>query len=105
MASGTIKNFLTDKSFGFIRTDSGADVFFHSSAVKAGDMEKIVKGAEVEFDLALKKGKEQAVTVSVTAGPKPSTTSFSGLPKRKPAREELSELEEFEREWGLRAVF
>ena len=65
MITGTIKAFLTERGFGFIRRDDGAeDVFVHSTALPGG---AATPGVRVEFDLAENpyNGKQCAVNVSV----------------------------------------
>lgn len=79
-------------------------MFFHASAVKPEELTNIVRGARVEFEVILKKGKEQACSVTVVAPPTPISTTAPSFPKKRVVSEDLSELEEFEREWGLRAV-
>ena len=50
MIQGTIKAWLTERGFGFIRRDDGAeDVFVHSSATGGA---ALPPGARVAFDLA-----------------------------------------------------
>ncbi|MEM6330085.1 MAG: cold shock domain-containing protein [Planctomycetota bacterium] len=49
MAEGTIKR-LTDKGFGFIDTGSGADMFFHHSAVEGVAYDDLREGQQVEFE-------------------------------------------------------
>jgi cold shock protein len=48
MAEGTIKR-LTDKGFGFIETQSGKDLFFHSSALEGTSFEALRVGQRVQF--------------------------------------------------------
>lgn len=48
MAEGSIKR-LTDKGFGFITTESGDDLFFHSSTVQGAAFEQLQVGQRVEF--------------------------------------------------------
>lgn len=49
--TGTIKNFLPQKQFGFILGDDGKDYFFHqSSLMSSGQASQIMEGALVEFD-------------------------------------------------------
>lgn len=48
MAEGTIKR-KTDKGFGFIGTNGGEDVFFHSSAVEGVTFDELREGQRVEF--------------------------------------------------------
>lgn len=48
MATGTITRFISDKGFGFIKTDDSKDeVFFHHSAFEGEPRE----GMTVEFDI------------------------------------------------------
>jgi cold shock protein len=48
MAEGTIKK-LTDKGYGFIKTGSDKDLFFHSSAVQGGGFEQLHEGQQVSY--------------------------------------------------------
>ena len=49
MASGTIKRIQRDKGFGFIRSTSGTEYFFHRSAVQ-GSFDSLSEGQRVSFD-------------------------------------------------------
>ena len=48
MSQGTIKR-LTDKGFGFIANESGADLFFHMSAVEGVRFEDLREGQKVSY--------------------------------------------------------
>jgi CspA family cold shock protein len=49
MAEGTIKK-LTDKGFGFIKTESGGkDLFFHSSSLDGVSFEDLHEGQKVSY--------------------------------------------------------
>jgi CspA family cold shock protein len=48
MPQGTIKK-KTDKGFGFIKTETGADLFFHSSNVEGSGYEGLREGQKVSF--------------------------------------------------------
>jgi len=48
VAEGNIKR-LTDKGFGFISTDSGRDLFFHSSALQGVSFDELQTGQRVEY--------------------------------------------------------
>ena len=48
MAEGTIKK-LTQKGFGFIDTESGEDLFFHSSNLDGVTFEQLQEGQRVSF--------------------------------------------------------
>jgi cold shock protein len=48
MAEGTIKK-LTDRGFGFITTEKGKDLFFHSSTVQGVSFEELREGQKVSY--------------------------------------------------------
>lgn len=47
---GLINKVNADRGFGFIRPESGEDVFFHSSAVADGGFAQLREGQTVTFD-------------------------------------------------------
>lgn len=49
MAEGTIKK-LTDKGFGFIKTDGVKDLFFHSKSVEGATFDQLHEGQKVTFE-------------------------------------------------------
>jgi len=49
MSEGTIKK-KTERGFGFIRTNRGADLFFHMSAVDGTTYEELREGQRVSYD-------------------------------------------------------
>ena len=52
MASGTVKWFNPVRGFGFIRPDDGSrHVFVHVSALQRSDLDGLVEGQKVRFDL------------------------------------------------------
>ena len=64
MATGTVKWFNTTKGYGFIQpSDGGKDVFVHASAVERSDLQQLVEGQQVSYDLERdsRSGKESAV--------------------------------------------
>ncbi len=48
MAEGTIKK-VTQKSFGFIDTETGEDLFFHSSNLEGVTFEQLYEGQRVSY--------------------------------------------------------
>jgi len=48
MAEGTIKK-LTQKGFGFIDTESGEDLFFHSSNLEGVSYDQLHEGQRVSY--------------------------------------------------------
>ncbi len=47
---GTIKKINSERGFGFIRTDTGEDVFFHNSSVADGGFDRLREGQQVTFE-------------------------------------------------------
>jgi CspA family cold shock protein len=48
MAEGTIKK-LTDRGFGFIKTGSDEDIYFHSSSLQGVSFEELREGQKVSY--------------------------------------------------------
>jgi CspA family cold shock protein len=52
METGTIKRWLDDRGFGFIKPDlGGADVFVHISAVERAGYSSLAEGARISYEL------------------------------------------------------
>ena len=52
MAKGTVKWFNSQKGFGFIQPEGGAnDIFLHVSAVERAGLTSVGEGQKVTFDL------------------------------------------------------
>ena len=49
---GVVKWFNNEKGYGFIRRDSGDDVFVHHSAIQASGFKSLNEGDNVEFNVA-----------------------------------------------------
>jgi len=52
MAQGTVKWFNSEKGFGFIAVDEGADVFVHYSAIESDGYRSLEEGQRVEFEVS-----------------------------------------------------
>jgi CspA family cold shock protein len=48
---GSVKWFNNDKGFGFIKRDTGEDVFVHHTAIQATGYRSLNEGERVEFDV------------------------------------------------------
>lgn len=48
--TGTIKKLVADKKFGFITDQKGKEYFFHQSALKNAQFDKLVEGQDVTFE-------------------------------------------------------
>jgi len=49
---GTVKWFNSEKGYGFIRRESGNDVFVHHSSIQGSGFKSLNEGDEVEFEVA-----------------------------------------------------
>ncbi len=65
MATGTVKWFNSEKGFGFITQDGGADVFVHFSAIGGDGYKELKENQRVEFDVKSGDKGPQADNVSV----------------------------------------
>ena len=64
MATGTVKFFNTSRGFGFIAPDDGSkDIFVHISAVQQSDIEYLVEGQKVSFDVEQEERGPKAVNL------------------------------------------
>ena len=51
MAKGTIKSLIKDRAFGFIGTEEGGDIFFHSNDLQGVAYYSLREGQEVEYEI------------------------------------------------------
>jgi len=51
MTQGTVKWFNSEKGYGFISVDGGADVFVHFSAIQGDGFKTLDEGQRVEFNI------------------------------------------------------
>jgi CspA family cold shock protein len=51
MERGTVVRLIRDRGFGFIRLEDGSEVFFHHSAMNAGEFDSLQDGEELEFSV------------------------------------------------------
>lgn len=85
MPTGKVRFYDSDKGFGFIAEDEGADVFLPSSAMPEG-VTVLKKGARVEFGIV--EGRRGAQALSVTLlEPAPSVSAGRRERDRRPAED------------------
>jgi CspA family cold shock protein len=77
--TGKVKWFNSEKGFGFLSRDDGADVFVHSSALPSG-VDSLKPGQRVEFGVVAGQRGDQALSV-VVLDPVPS---LAAQQRRKP---------------------
>lgn len=66
MATGTIRRVVIEKGYGFIAsTNSDGDLFFHRSALRMGEFDKLTEGVRVEFELGESPKGPRAERVSI----------------------------------------
>jgi CspA family cold shock protein len=65
MAQGTVKWFNSEKGFGFITQDGGADVFVHFSAIAGDGYKELKENQRVEFDVTDGPKGPQAASVTL----------------------------------------
>jgi CspA family cold shock protein len=66
MQSGTVKWFNGQKGYGFIQpTDGGKDIFVHATAVERSELNQLVEGQTISFEVERdgRSGKESAVNL------------------------------------------
>ena len=51
MAKGTIRRLITDRGFGFIKTEDEKDLFFHRSNLEGVEYSSLREGQEVEYEV------------------------------------------------------
>ncbi len=64
MQKGTIKRLVTDRGFGFIRTESKEELLFHRNELQGVDYNSLREGQQVEFEIGQgRDSRRQAVSV------------------------------------------
>ena len=64
MPKGTIRRLITDRGFGFIKTEEEQDLFFHRNDLEGVEFNSLSEGQEVEFEKGQgRDGRPQAVKV------------------------------------------
>lgn len=53
MMSGPITRLIRDRGFGFVRTQTGSEIFFHHSAFAPGVFDTLTEGQELEFEIEI----------------------------------------------------
>ena len=67
MATGTVKSFNRLKGYGFIRAETGKEVFVHLSAVQKAGLKELRKGQKVSFEIFDNQGKPAAKNLRISS--------------------------------------
>jgi cold shock protein len=67
MTVGTVKWFNVNRGYGFIKPESGNDVFVHASAIQGEGDQSLDEGQAVEFDIVQGQKGPQAANVRPAA--------------------------------------
>ena len=51
METGPVIRLVRDRGFGFVRTQSNDEIFFHHSTLPPGVFDSLREGQEIEFDV------------------------------------------------------
>jgi cold shock protein len=51
MTRGTVVRLVRDRGFGFVKTESGKEIFFHHSTLPGGVFDALTDGQALEFDI------------------------------------------------------
>ncbi|NLA36761.1 MAG: cold-shock protein [Actinobacteria bacterium] len=65
MVQGTVKFFNSERGYGFITREGGADVFVHYSNIEGSGYRSLEEGQKVEFEVAQGKKGDEAQNVRV----------------------------------------
>ena len=69
MTTGTVKFFNSTRGFGFIAPDDGSkDIFVHVSAVEQSEIDYLVEGQKVSFDVEQEARGPKAVNLRSAEG-------------------------------------
>lgn len=100
MQTGTIKWFDAVKGFGFVvPSEGGNDVYVHAKVLTKARLDAIEPGTAVNFSVAIRGGKPFVEEIAILATPVPEPRRSKAST---PVAEPVADVEDFEREWGLR---
>jgi len=64
MPTGTIRQLITDRGFGFIKGEGEKDIFFHRNDLQEVQYDSLREGQQVEFEVGQgRAGRKKAVSV------------------------------------------
>lgn len=80
LPTGNVVRLSPQESRGFIRTDEGREVYFHSNSVLAGQFNRLRIGSRVRFDEEMGEQGPQATTVTLVRAARQGRRAATTLP-------------------------
>lgn len=77
--TGTIKRLVSDRGFGFLRGEDGAEFFFHRSAVEGGSFDELNEGDSIEFEVEA--GAPKGPRARTVRRPQPAAAAHDARPR------------------------
>ncbi len=65
MSKGTVKWFDAKKGYGFIKPESGDDIFVHISELQKAGMSTLEEKQDVTFEISTEKGRKSAIDIKL----------------------------------------
>ncbi len=85
-STGTVVRLFPAEGYGFLKSQDGDEIFFHSNSVLEGGFNQLRVGSDVRFDAELGEKGPQATSVHVVHPRKQARTAAASVVMERPAR-------------------